>query len=316
MNVKRKKIKILIFLIIISSAILPIGHNARKKGISEPEIQEKIHSSAQQTGTIQWINNPNFTSPIESMWSWKNGSLGDNTDMDGTNSTGQANFRVLGETKTFTVVSGTINSSTSLGWERFRNGNFDFPDTDEINAFGGYASHEWTDDPNQAPSVHWKINVSVPIDMSDYVITSASIEVIVNATVSSNVDTPNDEFVDRNFAIGDSVTFYTQISDLGYNAPIYTVASNKTKYLGQLNDTQPTILTIDNKALETVDEIDLITALNSAFDKDPDNSNFTITAGIDIYSEDNLPGTDTDTFDELYIKKINLPMPCENKIVP
>ena len=314
MNVKSKRVQFLIFIFIISSVILPLDYNRSKKITSEAEIQERIHSSAQQSGTTQWINNPNFKSPIEPIWFWKNGSLGDNSDMDGNTTTGQANIRVLGDSKTFTVVSGTINSSTSLGWKRFRNGGYQFPDTDEIRSYGGFVYHEWADDANQAPSVHWKTNVSVPIDMSDYVITSASLEVIVNATVSSNVDTPNDDGSWTNFAIGDSVTFYTQISDLGYNAPIYTVASNKTKYLGQQNATQPTILTIDNSPLETVNEIDLITALNSAFDKDPQHSNFTITAGIDIYSEDNLPGIDIDTYDELIIKNITLTFTAQKKI--
>ncbi len=299
---------------IISSVIIPLGNIRSKNVASKAEIQENVHYSAQQSGTTQWIKNPNFESPIEPTWFWKNGSLGDNSDMDGNTTIGQANIRVLGDSKTFTVVSGIINSSSSPGWKIFRNGGYEFPDIYEIRSYGAFVYHEWADDANQAPSVHWKTNVSVPIDMSDYVITSASLEVIVNATVSSNVDTPNDDGSWTNFAIGDSVTFYTQISDLGYNAPIYTVASNKTKYLGQQNATQLTILTIDNNTLETVNEIDLITALNSAFDKDPQHSNFTITAGIDIYSEDNLPGTDTDTFDELIIKNITLTFTAKKKI--
>ena len=314
MGIKRKRVKFLILFLIISSVILPLSNTRSRNILSGAEIQEKIHSSAQQSGTTQWIKNPNFNSPIEPTWFWENGSLGDNSDMDGNTTTGQANIRVLGDTKTFTVVSGRINSSTSLGWKRFRNGDFQFPDLNVLNAFGGYVYHEWADDANQAPSVHWRTNVSVPIDMSDYIITSASLEVIANATVSSNVDTPNDDGSWTNYAIGDSVTFYTQISDLGYNAPIYTVASNKTKYLGQQNSTQPTILTIDNNPLETVNEIDLITALNSAFDKDPQHSNFTITAGIDIYSEDNLPSTDRDTFNELIIKNITLTFTVKKKI--
>ena len=314
MNVKSKRVQFLIFILIISSVILPLGYNRSKNLTLEAEIQEKIHSSAQQSGTTQWINNPNFISPIEPTWFWENDSLGDNSDMDGNTTTGQANIRVLGDSKTFTVVYGTINSSTSPGWKRFRNGDYQFPDTDEIRSYGAFVSHEWADDANQAPSVHWKTNVSVPIDMSDYVITSASLEVIANATVNANVDTPNDDGSWTNFAIGDSVKFYTQISDLEYNSPIYTVASNSTKYLGQQNSTQTTILTKEDNPLETVNEIDLIAALNSAFDKDPEHSNFTITAGIDIYSEDNLPGTDTDTFDQLIIKNITLTFTVKKKI--
>ena len=58
----------------------------------------------------------------------------------------------------------------------------------------------------------------------------------------------------------------------------------------------------------------MITALNSAFEKDPDHSNFTITLGIDIYSEDNWQGGDTDTFSMLLIKTCNFSFTYEKKI--
>ena len=302
------------------SLFFPFIQNNLDISYEENRDVDFIKPSAQRSVTTQWINNPTFESPIEPTWEWKNGTEGDNSDMDATTSTGQANYNVLGETRTFTVVSGIINSSTSPDWVQFRNGDFQYPDTSEIRSYGAYVSHEWADDTNQAPSVHWKTNISIPIDMSDYVITSASLEVIVNASVSANVDTPNDEEDGvtklppdywQNFAIGDSVTYYAQISDLGYNPPLFTVASNKTKSLGQ-ND--PQNLTISDSPLETVGEIDLKTALNSAFDKDPSHSNFTLTLGIDIYSEDNLPSTDWDTFNDLIIKTCNLTFTVKKKI--
>ena len=313
---RRRQFKTIGFLILLSiSLTFPFIQNNFDISYEENRDVDFVKTSAQRSVTKQWIKNSNFSSvPIEPTWYWENGSEGDNSDMDATTSTGQANYEVLGETRTFTVVSGIINSPTSPNWMQFRNGDFQYPDTAEIRSYGAYVSHIWADDTNQAPSVHWKTNISVPIDMSDYIITSASLEVIVNASVNWNVDTPNDNGDWTNFAIGDSVTFYTQISDLGYNPPLYTVASNKTKYLGQQNSTQDTILTLDDSPLDTVGEIDLITALNSAFDKDSSHSNFTLTLGIDIYSEDNLPGTDTDTFDDLIIKTCNLTFTVKKKI--
>ncbi len=313
MIIKKKQLYILglIFLLTLPY-ILPFIHD-NKNIQSDKVIENNVPlSSAQRSVTKQWIKNPNFTeSPIEPTWYWENGTEGDNSDMNATTSTGQANFDVLGETRTFTVVSGIVNSSTSPDWIQVRNGDFQYPDIAQILSYGAYVSHEWNDDPNQAPSVHWKTNISVPIDMSEYIITSVSLEVTVNASVSNDVDTPNDSSYWDNFAIGDSVTYYAQISDLGYNPPRYTVASNKTKSLGQ-ND--PEDLTISNKTLETVGEIDLITALNSAFDKDPSHSNFTLTLGIDIYSEDNLVFADTDTYDDLIIKTCNLTFTVKKKI--
>ena len=313
---RKRQFKTIGFLILLSfSLFFPFIQNTLNVPYQENKDTDFLKTSAQRSVTKQWIKNSNFSdTPIEPTWYWENGTEGDNSDMDATTSTGQVNYEVLGETRTFTVVSGIINSPTSPNWMQFQNGDFQYPDFAQIQSYGAWVSHEWADDTNQAPSVHWKTNISVPIDMSDYVITSASLEVIVNASVSSNVDTPNDDGSWDNFAIGDSVTFYSQISGLDYNPPLYTVASNKTKYLGQQNFSQDTILTIDDSPLEPVGEIDLITALNSAFDKDPSHSNFTLTLGIDIYSEDNLPGTDTDTFDDLIIKTCNLTFTVKKKI--
>lgn len=309
---KKRKIYFFVFIILTTLILVPFVEYFYDFESSSSEIIEDIHSSAERTVTKQWIKNPTFESPIDPPWYWENGTEGDNSDMEATSSPGQANYEVLGETLTFTVVSGTINNSVnSQGWKQFNKEGFLLPDTAMITTDGCYVSHEWTDDPNQFPSAHWKTNISLPIDMTDYVIVSAFLEVIVNASVSSNIDTPNDGAYWENFAIGDSVTFYSQISDLGYNPPRYTVALNKTKYLGQ---NSPSILTISDSPLTTVNEIDLITALNSAFEKDPDHSNFTLTLGIDIYSEDNYGGTDTDTFSDLFIKTCNLTFTVKKKI--
>jgi len=317
---RKRQFKTIGFLFLLSvSLIFPFiqnNFNAYYEDNNDFTDRDFIRSSGQRAVTSQWIKNPTFESPIEPIWYWENGTDGDNSDMDATTSTNQANYEVLGETRTFTVVSGIINSSTSPGWEQFNKTGFLLPDEALLTSEGCYVSHFWNDGPNQFPSAQWRTNLSIPIDMSDYIITSASLEVIVNASVDDDVDTPLDDVYWENFAIGDSVTFYSQISDLDYNAPLYTVASNKTKYLGQWheNATYPSILTIDDNPLETVAEIDLITALNSAFEKDPSHSNFTLTLGIDIYSEDNLGSADPDHFDDLFIKTCNLTFTVKKKI--
>ncbi|NVM16782.1 MAG: hypothetical protein HWN80_03640 [Candidatus Lokiarchaeota archaeon] len=316
MTERKRQFKIIGFLILLSiSLFLPFFQNNLDVSYEENRDTDFIKTSAQRSVTKQWIKNSNFSSvPIEPTWYWENGTEGDNSDMDATTGTGQVNYDVLGETRTFTVVSGIINSSTSPGWKYFNKIGFLSPDTASIESYGCYVSHFWNDGPNQFPSAQWKTNISVPIDMSDYVITSASLEVIVNASVDDNVDTPNDSDSWENFAIGDSVTFYSQISDLEYNPPLYTVASNKTKYLGQQNTGFQTILTIPDSPLEPVSQIDLITALNSAFEKDPSHSNFSLTLGIDIYSEDNLGSADPDNFNDLIIKTCNLTFTVKKKI--
>jgi hypothetical protein len=147
--------------------------------------------------------------------------------------------------------------------------------------------------------------------MSDYTINSVSLSTIFNASVNANVDAANDSTSVEYYAIGDFVRFYVQIADIEYKNS-YTVALNKTKYIGQ--DTGTSILTISDTLIESYNESVLITALNSAFEKDPDHSNFTLTLGIDIYSEDNWQGTDTDTFTLLMIKSCNLTFTYIKKI--
>jgi len=174
-------------------------------------------------------------------------------------------------------------------------------------------SHDYDEDVNQTRnyhSVHWRKNVNLGVNMSDYIITSASLNVSFNATVNINVDTPNDNFPVQ-FGIGDFATFYVLISDVNFTNP-YRVANNKTTNLGQ--DTPP-ILNITNKDIEPADEEDIITALTSSIEKDPDYSNFTITLGIDIYCEDNgPPSNDHDTWEELIIRSCNLTFKIEREM--
>ncbi|MFX1309787.1 MAG: hypothetical protein ACFE8C_08830 [Promethearchaeota archaeon] len=311
---KNKKIIILIFMVITISYFNPSFYQNQNNFISDNKVDSPLFSR-QISQTKQWLKNPTFEAPVEPTWFWTNGTEGDNTDLKAFTSANQANYGIMGENRSFTVVSGIINNSiNSLGWKQVNNIGYIQPDTAEIRSYGCYVYHRWQDDANQFPSVHWRKNISVPIDMSDYVITSASLEVIFNASANSNVDTPNDDGSWDFFANGDSASFYVQISDLGYNPPLYTVAFNKTKYLGQQNFSQPTILTISDNPVSTVSEIDLITALNSAFEKDPSHSNFTITIGIDIYCEDNVPGSDDDIFDSLIVKTCDLSFNCTKKI--
>ncbi len=252
----------------------------------------------------QWLMNNDFST--QQNWVFTKGILGDNTSVNADISGGKANFRVLGEKLTYSL-SGIPNSTNSPDWLELAKPDYYKPDNTGIDNFGCWVSHVWSEGSNQFPGVHWRKNVSIDNDMSKYTIKSASIEVTFNATVNANVDVIDESAVNQ-FGIGDFVTFYVQISDLDYKNP-YIIAVNKTWDLGR--NSGP--LSISNKLIEAYDESVIITALNSAFDKDPDHSNFTITLGIDIYSEDNWPG-DTDTFTSLRINECNLSFTYERKI--
>lgn len=313
MKGKKNWILLFIFIAIISSFFYPIHLKNLKNSVLEEESQKSPESSIQVFETKTWFKNPTFESPVEQTWFWTNGTEGDNSDVEAITSSGLAGFNIIGENRTFEIVSGTPNNTiTSPGWEQFNNSIYYLPDKAELNASGCYVYHRWEDDSNQFPSVHWRKNVSIPIDMSDYKITSATLNVTFSAIVDDNVDTPNDGAFWDNYAIGDSVTFYCQISDLGYNSPVYTIAHNKTKFLGQ---NSPNVTHYFNRPLATVNEIDLITALESVFEKDPDHSNFTLTLGIDIYCEDNIaPGPDDDIFESIIIKSCNFTFSCTKRV--
>ena len=318
--IKKKKSEILLFLFILSILLIPLRYFTNRTNLVESEKQDKVNTSAQRSGTTQWIKNPNFESPIEP-WSWKNGMLGDNSDMDGDNSTGQADFRILGDTKTFSEISGIVNSSTSKGWLNFTNSGFLTP-VNEIDQYGILVSHHWNElvtggQIYNYPSIHFRKNVSLDVDMSDYIIKTASLEVEFNASVNSNIDTPRDNYTGENdedlYAIGDFTTFYVLISDINFTQS-FTVAFNRTKYLGQSGAGLTSILNITTKLLTSVDEEDLIIALNAALERDPEHSNFSITLGIDIYSEDNDNSGDHDDWDSLRIITCNFSFTYEKKI--
>lgn len=261
-----------------------------------------------------WIVDPTFDLVSDSPWSLTEG--GDISDVQGEISSGEANFQILGDSQTFSDISGTPNSSSSLGWQKYQNENLQFPQKAIINSSGVFVSHIWNEvefgginQTKNYPSVHYRNTISLPVDMSDYVITVASLDVIFNATVGSNIDTPNDDYTGSQdedlFAIGDFAIFYVLISDINYTNS-YTVGYNKTKYLGQFGNGNPSILSISNSPLSIVDEADLIRALNSALQKDINHSRIVVSLCIDIFSEDNDNSGDHDNWEALIINQCNL----------
>jgi len=299
----------LILVITISFFLIPLSPIFLDSNYKQPNKQSDfIHSSAETVYNQEWLDNNQFTSQDE--WFFTKGALGDNSTVDANISGENANFKVIGDEQ-IEEISTSLNDGT---WTQFRNDIFLYPDTATINASGCYVSHDYDENVNQTRnyhSVHWKKNVSIGRDMSKFIINSASLEAIFNATVNINVDTANDNFPVQ-FGIGDFATFYVLISDLDFTNP-YRVANNKTSNLGQ--DTSPTILNITDKAIETANEEDIITAISSSLEKDPEHSNFTITLGIDIYCEDNgPPSNDHDTWEALIIKSFNLTFSYERKV--
>ena len=263
---------------------------------------EKIQIASSNTNNQQWLTNNNFST--QEAWFITEGNSGDNSSVDAFIENENGNFRVYGE-KQIKEFSDPLNDGT---WQRYQNENFLFPDTATITSEGCYVAHDYNEAINQTHqyhSVHWRKNINVGYDIFDYIITSASLEVIFNASVSDNLEVLNEV---AQYTVGDFATFYILISDIEYSNPI-RVAYNRTISLGL--DFAHTAIT--DTILNTVNDQDLIRALEAAFEKDPNHSNCSLTIGIDVYCEDNR-GTDRDTFYALIIKSLNLTLSFERRI--
>ena len=196
--IKKMKTFSLIFVIVISFILIPLGSNFLSKNY-EPQSKksEIIHSSAETVYNQEWLDNNDFSTQDE--WFYNQGAQGDNSTTDANISGGSANYIVVGEDSSYSLTAGKVNSSTWYGWDIFNNCDFLLPDVAEINSTGCYVYHYLDEGEDGGagqvqnyPSVHFRKNVSLPNDMSDYEITSASLEVFFNASVENTVDTPGD----------------------------------------------------------------------------------------------------------------------------
>ena len=317
---KKNRIRLIIVAFIIFSFIFqifflyPINQSSNSSNKSLNYFKEynhkKNHLSAEESYSEQWLKNPNFSDTIDP---WFNRSEGDLTDVNATSTPGIANFEVLGDSYTFSNVSGVPQASD---WGNISNPAFPVkPDSYIINEQGCRVEHTWDENENQTrntPSARWKRIFELPINMSDYIITSASLNASFNASVETSpahngIDTPNDGI--SQFGIGDYARFYVLISDVDQNQE-YQVAYNQTRDLGQ--DTGPEISNYADTLMNTVPEDILIAFLTSALVYD--NFNFSIILGIDIYCEDNIANIDEDRWTYLIIREVNLTFTCEKRI--
>jgi len=267
--------------------------------------------------TRQWIRDSEFNDSPES---WFISTEGDFRDVNASIYSGQGNFKINGEQKRFSLVA---DPPLVIDWMATDNPNFaDRPDIYEITSQGCRVSHQFNDiTAVQSPSVHWDQNISLPDDMSDYNIKSASIQAIVNATVDENLDRLEDyltgdyarlnpNYIVDTYSIGDFIRFYVMVSDLKKDK-VYEIAHFQTEQIGSSNPPGKDYL-YDTYMISIPQET-LLFYLGSVLSTD--NHNFTITLGIRIHIEDNLSDYwDLDYFDELIIKYLNFSFTYEKKI--
>ncbi|MFX1324616.1 MAG: hypothetical protein ACFE8N_06655 [Promethearchaeota archaeon] len=265
----------------------------------------------------EWIKNSEFNSPSDP---WYPLVDGDSSDANASIHSGQANFEVLGEKRVFSLIA---DPPIASNWTEMDNPSFpNRPDVDEITSKGCRVSHEFDDmSAIQNPSVHWDKNITMPVNMSDYIITTASIQARVNATVDENLDRYYDYLYGRNARIdpvvpvdqygdGDYIRFYILLSDLEKNK-VYEIAYLQTVSLG--NGGAPGTDYLYDTYMISVPQEDLIYFLSSSLSTD--FNNFTLTLGIRLQIEDNSEiSLDRDTFNEVIINFVNLTFTYEKKI--
>ena len=314
---RRSQIKIISSLILFICLLGFVNLTLNIKIINIPDNIEKLHSSGIiDHNNILWLENPNFN---DTGTPWFSDTVGDITDLTASISLNQADFEVEGDVRTFSEISGVPQSSD---WVEFNHSVRPLPLTHEVNEFGCNVSHVYDEDPTgdfpnsgdqtaNLAGVLWKRNISLPVDMSDYIITTASINAVVNGSADTDIETPSDHppFAEGGYAsLFDFARFYVEISDVN-NIESYEIAHNKTLNLGQIyagrrDYNYATRVYMNDTNMTTVDEDILIFALTQVLKHD--SFNFTVTLGIEVDSEDNYPGYELDVWYSLLIKSCDL----------
>ncbi|MBY9010703.1 MAG: hypothetical protein KGD74_12625 [Candidatus Lokiarchaeota archaeon] len=294
------------------------NHSQDSSSISKrDEIQERPKTSAQETFTnVSWLKNGDFSSP--SIEPWNNITQGDSGDLIASNSSGQADILVIGENDTKEIINVFANPNL---WIPFNKTDVDTnPDNYDVDSEGVWCDHYYDDNySNQFPTISWRYNVSMGRDMSDFEITSASIDGIWNATVNENFDVEGDYYAHPGdpidaFELFDSIIFTIEVSGLNLS-PLntYTIGDNSTTNLGDDYPVAPYFLNATS-SFNFRDEEDLKYYISQVLERDPGHDNFTIILGISIICADNSGDGDIDRIVESRIKSLNLTFSYKKKI--
>ncbi len=323
-----KKVLIVVFMLfffMFGFLLSPILVTASSETIPKLTIsQNQIVSS--QSGDTQlvagafreeWVKNSGF----ETADNWFPIIDADDYDIDYNIKNEMANYIINGLEETFQVHSGTPTNISSPYW--FNSTNYRvsaYPTLGfGLNESGFYASHLWDEhsgsiyNADQRVSVQWEKLITMPRDMADFNITSATLEVTVNATVKEEkgwgddvtggyggIDVyGDDEGHGWSITEGDFVKFYVMLANADKTLN-FTVATYLNKSLGRneglgydhTDFLYDTIFSPKNM-------YDLIFYINQVLEGN--YRNFTLILGMEFNCEDNFT-TDIDEFVNVLIK--------------
>ncbi|MBD3350798.1 MAG: hypothetical protein GF364_04850 [Candidatus Lokiarchaeota archaeon] len=265
----------------------------------------------------EWITNGNYSNQM--FPTWDNSTSGDDTDITlNYNESGMADAVVLGQESEFPIVADPPDDS----WSKSENPDFPtLPDYSDIVEGGCCVSHYWDESADQSPSVNWNKQFTVPVNLSDYVITNAKLHAYINATVKAEGDNPGggeyglevpgDSTQGGNqYATYDYARFYVLLSDPSGETK-YEVAYFQTVDLGKDTPGHDIYDYLEDTEMNVVPEESLILFLSSVLNSD--FQNFNVTLGIRLWCEDNW-SSDDDEFTSLYIKNFSLIFNYRKKI--
>jgi hypothetical protein len=304
-----------IILILLSSSGVFFKNDILKIHHIKINERDKIQISSEKFNTTEWLENPSFESDMES---WFPTIDGDSSDINVSINQGEANIEILGSKGIFNLTEKTPSEDL---WVAVSNPQYpSMPKDYSIIPEGWYVSHQWQDNDPQNPCIHWERDISNHIDMSDYIITSASVEAVVNATVSAypgapegpndgdGIEVPGDD-VD-NSDLYDYVRYYILISDVNKNNLPQEIAYYQTEDLGKDSAGDEDFLF--DTFMIPVSEETLIFYLNQVLQED--KQNFTVCIGIRFWCEDNFDTYDEDNWKSIMIKNFSLIFTFEKKI--
>ncbi len=307
-NSKKKLVMIMIFLVPLL-IIQTINFNNDTDIINggSHNLGTSADMAVEYYYNIPWLSNGDFSS--QGSW-YLSQEGGDSSDISQSISGGTANFIIKGEEKEFSEISGTPKYGD---WNKTNNPYFSaYPDYSNIISGGMFVSHYFNEEANQNPAVRWERIVTLDDDMSNYDISSVSLDIIVNATVttdgSDGIEGIGDIDKVADYKTGDYIRFTAWISDVD-NKNRYRVAWNQThEALGD----DGTSGIMENTRLNTVSQNDFIRYLTSVLSTD--NHQFKIIIEIRIHCEDNIVTNEADRFDSIYINEVNLSFTYVNRV--
>ncbi|MFX1429992.1 MAG: hypothetical protein ACFFCY_07505 [Promethearchaeota archaeon] len=267
----------------------------------------------------QWIENPNF----DSNDNWTKFIEGDITDLSLDINNSNANYEILGDYGTQQFYE----DGTSANWTKLQNeDNIVLPDFFDPISSGGsgmdergwYSYFLWPDNQPQSVKVQWRKNFTMNVNMSDYYITSASLDAWINGTVDDSpvngggIDRPGDTLAGGTtvqIATGDFARFFILISDIELNRE-FTAVQYQTDDLGK--DGPPAITQLNDTLIVPINEETLIFYLEQALQYD--HQNFAITLGMYFWCEDSGHPGDSDDWQMMIIKNFSLSISYEKRI--